>query len=199
MGKSIDVCLKELNLKSDENVFVSKLEYQSKQPLMLLDLGIPSLNDSLENEELLKCLFTFPLIVMCSFRVDDSTVSFKEEYIFPQLMLQLVRSYKIKDIVKYDGIIYTSTKISADERAQFTDGEYNNIAIPSKGFLSVKRDIEFCEYLCECFYASNPISLKFKAEIDKSVREKLLLSKSEYICTKNIDLKKIPATAKRKN
>ncbi len=202
LGKSIDVCIKELNLQSDENVFVSKFEFQNKNEnkhkLILLDLRIPNINNRLGNEELLKLLFAFPLIAICSFRVKSSNASFKEEYIFPQLMLQFVRSFKVEKIVKYDGIIYTSTKISAAERDKFTDGEFDNIAIPSNGFKSLDK-LDYCRKLCQQFKVSEPIPLKFNTEIDKSVLEKLVRFKTEIIkpC-ENIDLKKIPIEMKIK-
>lgn len=199
LGRSIDVCLKELNLQSDENVFVSKFEYQNKLPIILLDLRIPNLNSDVKDEELLKLLFTFPLIAICSFRVKYTNASFKEEYIFPQLMLQSIRSEKIKDIVNYDGIIYTSTKISADERAKLTDGEFDNIAIPSHGYKYLEK-IDYCKKLCQQFKVSEPIPLKFKTEIEKSVLDKLVSSKTEIIkpC-ENVDLNKIGIPVKNKN
>ncbi len=213
LGGSVDVCIRELNLSNDEDTFVSKFEIDKLQPKSLfLDLRIPSTKSNVEIKKFITNLIAFPLVAICSLRVNKTEANFKEEYIIPQLILQTVRGKndskkntktidKIQDKIGiYDGVIYTSTKVNAEEREKYCDGKFDNYAIPSKVYFPKEKDVEFCKKLCQQFYVSEPIPLKFTTEIEKSVLEKLVIVKTEkiYPCNK-VDLKKIGIPLKNKN
>lgn len=64
---------------------VSRLECERE--LRLVDLRTPSYDDWNDNPE--KYLLFFPIIIACSFKVNNENDSFKPEYIIPQLIMEL--------------------------------------------------------------------------------------------------------------
>lgn len=104
-GKSIYTCWMEMRRPHIEDFYITAL--RAKEPLKLLDLRIDR-KIQLENDEL-KYLMLYPLIIACSIRVptEHDNDTFKPEYIIPQILMHSLLASKQPE---FDGIIYTSTQ-----------------------------------------------------------------------------------------
>lgn len=169
----------ELNIAWKESGFplsfyYSKYEYDykkdEKEPWKFL--FIPNLSEYenifilelLNNEEhlaiLCKYLRTFPIMFACSIISRNKVCSFKEEYIFPQLVMQWVR----RNIDKIKGIIYFSC---VDDDSLMKYHGYN-IVLPATDF----DDKGYSKKLIDRFNISNP---KFENSLmDENTRKKII-------------------------
>lgn len=116
LGGSEDVCESELN-ESASNLSIAKMVYRSnKTKYKLLDLTSIFydyiINDNVNTENSL--LLNIPLVLICSTKVNHSEkeIYFKEEHIFPQLLLEYIINETILDDAQVIGIKYFSVKES---------------------------------------------------------------------------------------
>lgn len=114
LGDSKDVCKSELN-ESSSNLSIAKMIYHSnKTQNKILDLTsifydyIINTNINTENN----LLINIPLVLICSTKINHNKndVFFKEEYVFPQLLLEYIINETILDDVQIMGIKYFSVK-----------------------------------------------------------------------------------------
>ncbi len=92
-------------------------------------------------------LLIFPLILMCSIKVNNVNAHFKPEYIIPQLIMQYTRFSNEKIL----GVKFSSTHVNQNINAS---GKLYNLAIPPR-----KINISgYCPELVKFFKISEPIS-----------------------------------------
>lgn len=124
--------------------------YKSCESLSVLDMRLaPDINTSNKEEGYLMIL---PYILASSIRTHNDSSRFKPEYIIPQLMLHSVVK-SIKDSkVKYDGILFTSTRrnMSFCKDLSLCD----NYVFPVK----TCRKAGYCNELVKMFVCTDPIS-----------------------------------------
>jgi hypothetical protein len=158
LGSSSYVCWEELSRISLDELFISRFRFNKGIQVNLLNISTTSellLTLLAENsvnaiESLKNHLILWPLVAACEIKVKTPEAPFKPEYIIPQLLLQYIAREK-----KYDGIIYSSTRINAtkvDPKKCF------NVVLPvqKKG-----KNSDYCEILKEKILVSEPISIKF--------------------------------------
>jgi hypothetical protein len=123
----------------------------------------------LKNTELFQYAGLFPLLAVCSVRVNEGerNYKFKPEYVFPQFLLEYVRKSSI-----LEGIKYRSTRVESNIEAW-------NYAIPPE----IIDDTEYCPKLKNLFRISDTHNFNFLEphKVDPQVGKKL-----------NINVSKIP-------
>lgn len=154
LGRSIYVCWEELNRPNIETANVAA--FKTRRELTLLDLRMPSAINNINDA----C--RIPFIVASSLKSKDPNSPFKPEYIISQAILHaILNNRKSKDLVKYDGIIYHSTKMG-DRQNLFKDQAlYENIVIPSGNTSRSEEylyDSGYCPTICNQFEISDSIS-----------------------------------------
>ncbi|MCM1008469.1 MAG: hypothetical protein NC485_11195 [Ruminococcus flavefaciens] len=105
-----------------------------------------------EKEKRLKAitqyLLSFPLRAACHISVEDKSteteVSFHEEYIFPQLLMQWLQKNS-----EFDGVSYQGASSNPAQR----DLYIGNLALPAR---NISAENEYDPYLKECFKLSDP-------------------------------------------
>lgn len=115
-----------------ENFAASSVEPNRKKSLDILNLTLPTMNDSRWRYEFLAFI---PLIMACSIKVKRPEESFIPEYIIPQLVMLAIKSNgKVKIVDGKDtvlmGCMYTSTK--RNEKLEGNEQQWYNIALPAK-------------------------------------------------------------------
>ncbi|KXY41064.1 hypothetical protein AT257_21075 [Bacillus cereus] len=148
LGSSALTCWEELN-KPDLNTIQTSLLVSKK--LNYLDLSIPPavfidelrtkfhrdgtirimplLDEENGLHNIISYIILWPLTAACSVRVKNTTDTFKQEYIIPQLLLQFIRYDEF-----LDGVSYFSTKV--DNYSAATATLYKNFAFPVQGGLN---------------------------------------------------------------
>lgn len=149
LGKSIYACWEEINRPLFNNCMVSL--FKNQKQLKLLDVGIPVLDDFLKDTQ--RIIESFPIRIACLFQVNDTLGYFKPEYIFPQLIMQLV----ISDLDRFDGILYTTSHYNKEFK--FPYDKFLNIVIPVKDPLSTTKN---CPRLAEMFTLTDPTCYEFE-------------------------------------
>lgn len=104
---------------------------------------------SMDKVELVNYLLTFPIRILCSIPTNNKD-TFHEEYYFPQLMMYCLCVSENKNIRKFDGITYSSTK-QKDGINYVLPARYKGKRPPIKG-----QSPE----LLKAFTASSPIIFK---------------------------------------
>ena len=104
LGSSIIDCIKECRANKSDIFFAAKYEGKIVDKLKVADFRIPRYKQ--DNEKICEDLKTWPIVIACTIKVPkekENDARFKDEYIFPQL---LMLSIKYCDDV--DACIYTS-------------------------------------------------------------------------------------------
>lgn len=143
LGEHSYGCWEELGQPDLDSCLVSRLK--NTRSLKLWDLRIPSSEDINNPLFIGHSIMSFPLVIACMFKVDDSNISFKPEYIIPQMLLQSIIDSHI------DGIIYTS--VHKNKIYGFYDNVFTNYVIPIKQY---NKDYSHCPQLCETFSITKP-------------------------------------------
>lgn len=134
-GASVYTCWVEMNRPSFERFQVATIKSISENGIMMMDLSnIPQrLNTLRENGEFSEndYLLYWPLLALCSVKVNHEDDPFKPEYIFPQFLLEHI--LKTKNKKEIAGIKYASIKSAAICQKQFEDDwhTYVNYVFPS--------------------------------------------------------------------
>lgn len=144
LGEHSYGCWEELGRPDLDSCLISLIK--NTKTLKLWDLRIPAVENLQYPVFETYSLMLFPLVLACMFKVDDSNVSFKPEYIIPQILLQ-----QIIDSPGIDGIMYTSVHKNKDY--SFPDCVFTNYVIPVKEY---SIDYRFCPKLCESFKITKP-------------------------------------------
>lgn len=173
LGTSLNVCWDEIKRKMEENEKTYACRFQKKgdKPLVLLSLKIPGefAEDDFESYSALCFLLTFPFYLSCLIQTKYPERPFKPEYIMPQLLLQYVNMTYDDCLLRFDGIIYPSTK-----SIPFTGDGYN-IVIPYRP--GKVKDEKYSSILMDMFPYTTPVVVEAdKIEKTEEALGKLKLS-----------------------
>lgn len=142
-------CWEEMGRPAFGTVMVSKFETQKE--FKLLDLRVPS-KENWDND-MVRCLLIFPLVIASMVQVKNSKDKYKPEYLIPQLLTEWVIS-KNREGKKGEevlGIMYTSAQKNDD--FDYPDDSYDNFAVPVLKPLSRKK---YCDGLKDYFKLTSP-------------------------------------------
>jgi len=145
VSNSIYVAWEEMGRPTPDQIQACRLK--NTKPISYFDLatdiylGDLSVLNLLAAEELWKHLIVWPLIASCSVKVLNREAAFKPEYIIPQLVLQIVRSEK-----KWDGIRFSSTHIDLNKMRK-AKGAFYNFVLPVKQ----NKNHGYCDELNKLF------------------------------------------------
>lgn len=151
LSSSIYVSWKEMGKPNLKDTQIIKLKNNFN--LNLLDLSYKKFN-GIQSSADYKYLISWPLIFLCSIKVQNREDNFKPEYIISQMLLEFIRNYMLVDKnIKIDGILYSSTHVEPEINYSEKAGSYNFV-LPVKA--TAKEG--YCEHLLQTFRLSNPIS-----------------------------------------
>ncbi|SME38928.1 hypothetical protein BACERE00185_04528 [Bacillus mobilis] len=150
-GSTSYVCWLELDKPADNEFNVSSYSIDGRTRILNLT-GSQRLITGLSTfsafyNEMKSLIELFPLIIATSFKVKESSRSFKSEYIISQLVMQCLSDLDV------EGVAYTSKRIDSDSQH---DSTCVNLAIPMKNDcdkysefareLPLTNSINFAEY-----------------------------------------------------
>ena len=157
LGTSPYVCWEELGRPSTENFWVSRYEVFNKE-LCILDLSL-SWQDIFDAQTAgtldiapLKKAYILSWIVQCacSIKIKEHGRSFREEYVFPQILMQNINKLKI------DGISYLS--VNGAYWMNYNAYIMKNLALPAIDF-EVNRQKELSVKLTQSFLLTHPLNM----------------------------------------
>lgn len=157
LGASSYACWLELNRPPIDEFQVARINMDAgEDTLKIMDLSIlpNAQKQKLDNEDanisLDDYLLLWPIIAMCSVKVNNEDDDFKPEYIFPQFVLEFILTQDTCDN-QLIGIKYASTKVANVSELQYTDDwtTYTNYVFPVRNY-SVNTSNE-CPYLSKYF------------------------------------------------
>lgn len=126
LGSSVKDCFKECRASSNDKFFVAEFDEKYFEKLKIADFRVPQFerNDNKIKED----LKTWPIVIACSIKVpyEKENAKFKDEYIFPQLLM-----LSIKKNDEVDACVYTSVH-REDPYNEDNIPQWDNIAIPAK-------------------------------------------------------------------
>lgn len=154
-GTTFKTAMLETEIKTDDEISVAILEYNSIQLPAFVDLTIPRRQDYTLWERYSMILF-YPLIVACGLKVKTPDAPFKPEYIIPQLFYQLVREYGSD----FDGIIFNSTKYKARD---FSDYRQSNFVIFTQ---DCDKESGYCDSLARRLHVFGPLTFTYHDDAD---------------------------------
>lgn len=147
LGTSLNVCWKEIerSVKDKEKIYGCRFQMKGKDTLALLNLKIPNVFTENDNKsyDSLCFLLTFPFFLACLIQTRQPDKAFKPEYIVPQLLLQYVNDAYKECTVRFDGLIYSSTKFRPFEGNNF------NLVLPYRNITNDQQSEEFSRVLVE--------------------------------------------------
>lgn len=152
LSSTIYGCWEEMRKPSLASFKVSRI--RNIEEIDLFDLRIPSTSHIVQ-DDYIKILRIFPLIIACSIKVINTDDTFKPEYIIPQIVLQII--IKNRKTSGINGVIYSSTQ----KNIEFSFNEeylLNNIAIP----VFENKPSGLCAILSEKFNITKPTSYEYE-------------------------------------
>ena len=150
LANSVETANKELGrLKAGNRRWVSTFCVNKTNVYFELKILREGNLKSMDKIELVNYLLTFPIRILCSIPANNKD-TFHEEYFFPQLMMYCLCVSENKNIRKFDGITYSSTK-QKDGINYVLPARYKGKKPPVKG-----QSPE----LLKAFTASSPIIFK---------------------------------------
>ncbi len=152
LSSTIYGCWEEMRKPSLASFKVSRI--RNIEEIDLFDLRIPSTSHIVQ-DDYIKILRIFPLIIACSIKVINTDDTFKPEYIIPQIVLQII--IKNRKTTGINGVIYSSTQ----KNIEFSFNEenlLNNIAIP----VFENKSSGLCTILSKKFNITNPTSYEYE-------------------------------------
>ena len=156
-------CWEELGRLGFDTLFFSS--FRVRNTFRVLDLRIPDV-ENYDDSQLNKALKLLPLIIACSFRVNNPKDDFKPEYIIPQLLLETIinnnhyktkveKTYLDEDIIW--GILYSS---SHNNDFVFDSKYLYNIVMP---VIETQNKNNYCSYLASSFDISIPTCFEYES------------------------------------
>ena len=121
LSNSLEGCIEELGVINDDKIRYWSV-FSPIKTIWFISLIIPNKNDiiTFSEYEKFKFIITYPFFVLC---LTECCHSFKEEYLFPQLIFHfLFMQSKCNIFSNYVGVAYSSTK----------NTNYVNYVIPAK-------------------------------------------------------------------
>lgn len=152
ISRSVWATWEEMHEPKLSDFTVSRLELQRR--FKVLDLRVPVWREDIDEHSLLSQLYTIPLVIACSIKVEYPKDDFKPEYIIPQLVM-LAIAYQDVD---YMGCAYTSTMRNPVFKWQNIN-LLDNIALPVK---LVDENQELCPKLCTYYNITDSTNYDFE-------------------------------------
>lgn len=205
LSRSTYGCWEELGRPVFDTLFYSS--FRVRNSFRLLDLRIPDV-DNCDDSQLIKTLKLLPLIIACSFSVNNPKDVFKPEYTIPQLLLETIihnnhnktkveKTYLDEDIIW--GILYSSSHIN--NGFSFDSQCLDNIVMP---IIETQNKNNYCSYLASTFDISIPTCYEYELIKDPLLKRQSFTSSSStpyedsihsYQKTKMVYLEDIMRTA----
>ena len=178
LSRSTHGCWEELGRPVFNTLFYSS--FRVRNSFWVLDLRIPDV-DNCDDSQLIKALKLMPLIIACSFSVNNPKDVFKPEYIIPQLLLEtIIHNNHIKTKVEKTyldeniiwGILYSSSHIN--NSFCFGSNCLDNIVMP---IIETQNKNNYCSYLASTFDISVPTCYEYESIKDP------LLKRQSFTCS----------------
>lgn len=188
LGTSVYVCWEELNRPDFNHFWVSRYSINSEhlrvRNLKILNLSytIQDMNSKFLNsimrsgdieESLINYCLCWILQCVCSIVVKNQNRIFREEYVFPQLIMQNIRRQDI------DGIMFFSAKCNAENY-----GIMKNFAFPADDWNCFNLEENFSHKLTKYFSITEPINMGLFNTLIDSAEVRRKFGVSDY-CTIN--------------
>lgn len=159
LGSSLYVCWLEMDKPDFDKLYISSYSSNEKDS-KILDFtseilysrfyGIVN-DDEMPYLTKMSYICLMPLIYACNFRKKNSSTSFTQEYIIPNLLMQWISRRGNSNIV---GIAYRSTKM-----VKTNDGDKSiNVVLPPKVTYQQTISKDFCPKLIKMFKLTPPVS-----------------------------------------
>lgn len=146
-------CWEEMGRPDFGTVMVSK--FVAQQDFNVLDLRIPSKEQWERDDDMIRCIKSFPLIIASMVQVKNSKDFYKSEYLIPQLLTEWIISHNresgktgAEEII---GIAYTSAHKNTD--FDYPEDSVDNYAIP---VLKPLGGGKYCSRLIQLFTITSP-------------------------------------------
>lgn len=162
LADCFDGCLNEVGYNPANNYIISK--FKSDKKLKILDLSVSpneinvSLTSNSPGEQLeyscLNYMYSFPLMIACSYIRNKPDLPFALEYIIPQLLLQCFHKGKLKT----DGIRYLSCKTNINKK-------FRNYVFLTEYNSEIQSD--YCKKLSNVFSLTSPYYIKDCPDLSK--------------------------------
>lgn len=151
LGTSLEVCWDEIRDEiKDKAIYACRFRKKEDKTLVLLNLMIPDEFTGKEDSYSHLCfLLTFPFYLACLIQTKYPKEPFKPEYVIPRLLLQYVNGAYRDCSVRFDGIVYSSTKSIP------CVGNKSNWVIPYRP--GKKEDKKYSSELLEIFSYTEPV------------------------------------------
>lgn len=158
LSSSLYCCWEELNRPAINNANVVALK--SDESLILYDLTMPV------RFELIDQILIIPFVISCSLKSSRENRVFKEEYIIPQTILQLIVDFNYshfkpphQEAPIINGIMYTSTRIGDKQNCAYDDHRLlQNYVFPT---INASAKEGYCRNLSNAFSCTKPTSLNY--------------------------------------
>ncbi|ECO0703547.1 hypothetical protein LEJ84_20225 [Salmonella enterica] len=167
LGTSLYICWQEMDKPDFDKLYISAFSSDDSESKILnfsakilyngnyLSIG----DNSLSIDAKLAYLCLMPLIFACNYKKIHDNVSFTQEYIIPNLLMQWISRRSKSNVV---GIAYRSTKMI---KSSYNDKSIN-VVLPPK--VTYKQTIEqdFCPKLLKMFRLTSPVSWQVLKTLD---------------------------------
>lgn len=170
LGKSVWDCWEELDEPYFDDICFSA--FKATEDIKLADLTLPTIEEIVNQGESIiyfNLLSNLPLIISCSIKTQNESVSFKHEYIIPQLLM-----VDLINLKEYDGYLFSSTKQNV--ALEWDERYLHNVVLP----VSTQFDEEgLCMKLKKKFIVTEPVCYKY--EFLKANVSNLSFATDDYI------------------
>lgn len=154
LGRSIYTCWEELRRPAISYTWVTAFRFQKE--IEVLDLRLFRDIETLAEEESYYMLL--PYILASSIRTHEENVTFKPEYIIPQILLHsVVKKDTKKNRNKYAGIVFMSTRRFMNVALENIN-IYDNLAIP----VMSNRNTAYCKDLASYLLETEPVCFEYE-------------------------------------
>lgn len=142
LGASVYACWYELGKPNLDEIQVARISLKKGAKINVLDLtNIPSVvyKKKLSDDELREYVLFWPILAMCSVKVNNHNSNFKPEYIFPQFLMEYISSGEIQN-ENVIGIKYPSVKVMSHHFDENAWKLYTNYVFPTT--MDIDKDVD---------------------------------------------------------
>lgn len=153
LGTSVYICWEELNRPDFNRVQAARFENDKDFSVVnLCYTQYRNISDKVTDEEKKTLIMSYPIIAACSLKVPTNKQNdpFKLEYIFPQILMQVLLNLKDKTTI---GIVYSTTKFYKE--GSKNTGSFENIVIPT--IPDERKKSKYCNKLKDIFLMTDVI------------------------------------------
>ncbi|HBR1790793.1 TPA: hypothetical protein L9M30_004898 [Klebsiella pneumoniae] len=170
LGSSLYVCWLEMDKPDFDKLYISSFSSNDSESKILnftADIIYSKYNNIqrkniLSAYEKLAYICLMPLIYACNYVKKNNSVSFTQEYIIPNLLMQWISRRSKSNIV---GIAYRSTKMVKTSHSD----KSINVVLPPKVSYAQTIQMDFCPNLLKMFDLTPPVSWQVLKTLDYTV------------------------------